>query len=51
VCKNIDAIIEERKNFSEDVSNNKINIENTISIDEVSFCVNEVKNYGFSKKK
>jgi len=50
VCKNIDKIIEDRIKFCEDVSNNNINIENAISIDEVSFCVDEVKNYGFSKK-
>jgi transposase len=50
VCKNIDEIIEARIQFCKDVSNNKIIIDNAISIDEVSFCVNEVKNYGFSKK-
>ena len=50
MCKNIDKIIEERKQFCEDVSNNEIKIDDAISIDEVSFCVDEVKNYGFSKK-
>jgi hypothetical protein len=50
ISKNIDKIIEERKQFCEDVSNNEIKIDDAISIDEVSFCVDEVKNYGFSKK-
>ena len=47
VCKDINKIIDERKTF---VSNLNFNIEDIIYIDESSFCINQVKNYGYSQK-
>ena len=47
VCKDIDIIMKERKMFVENMS---WNINDAIFIDESSFCINEIKEYGYSKK-
>jgi hypothetical protein len=47
VCKDIDKIINERKIFA---TNFNMNINDIIYIDESSFCINQTKNYGYSKK-
>ena len=48
VCKDENKIIEDRKNFCEET--NKTDFYDYISIDESSFCINQVNNYGYSKK-
>ena len=47
ICKDPGKIIDERKLF---VDNLNFNINDAIYIDESSFCVNQVVNYGYSKK-
>ena len=47
VCKDIDKIKEERHIFSSTTNNNFYNY---ISIDESSFCINDILNYGYSQK-
>ena len=47
VCKDIDKIKEDRQNFSLVTDNSFYNY---ISIDESSFCVNDILNYGYSQK-
>jgi transposase len=47
VCKEISTIMNERKIFAENMN---WNINEVIYIDESSFCVNEIKNYGYAKK-
>jgi transposase len=47
VCKNIDKIKEDRTLFANYKDND--NLIDYISIDETSFCINNLKNYGYSK--
>lgn len=46
VCKNIDKINEDRTNFANNSDND--NFSEYISIDESSFCVNDLQRYGYS---
>jgi hypothetical protein len=48
VCKDINKIEELRKDFSKNIDNN-IFLESEF-IDETSFCVNDIINYGYSNK-
>ena len=48
VCKDINKIMIERNNFANNLNSNDFN--NYISIDESSFCISDVKLYGYSKK-
>lgn len=47
VCKDIAVVIQERKIFAENMN---WDINDAIFIDESSFCINEIKEYGYSKK-
>jgi transposase len=48
VCKDINKIEEERIHFSKNVNNDTFL--DSCFIDECSFCVNDISNYGYSKK-
>ena len=48
VCKDINKIKEDRTNFANNSDNNNFN--EYISIDESSFCITDLQQYGYSKK-
>jgi transposase len=49
VCKDLDKLNQLRREFSNKI-NNKDFLENSEFIDESSFCVNDIVNYGYSEK-
>jgi transposase len=48
VCKNINKINQDRTEYSNNLNNSDFT--NYISIDESSFCIDDVNRYGYSKK-
>ena len=50
VCKNIDKILDNRKEYCKNFIELNENFNDYVSIDESSFCVNDYKNIGYSLK-